>query len=338
MRTRDYSFNLPEAQIAQYPPEHRGTSRLMVLNRRDGSRAHDSITHLAEYLEPGTVLVLNDTRVRKARLYGLSDTGSRVEFLLIRRIGDASWKAVVSRSKKQRPGRGYTFPGGLKGTIGGGEEGIREIIFDRSVEEDYFEAHGHVPLPPYIRRPDTETDSERYQTVYSRTPGSSAAPTAGLHFTRELLEGLADRGLEIHYITLHVGLGTFLPIRTERVEDHRMHEESYEISARTASALAAARKEGRRICAVGTTSVRTLESAWQEGGPKPGRGSTSIYIYPGYRFRGVDCMLTNFHTPESSLLLLVSAFAGWERIKEAYEEAVQRGYRFFSYGDAMLIL
>jgi len=338
MLTRDYSFNLPEDRIAQYPSKNRGTSRLMVLNRTDGSRAHDSIKNLSGYIKPGTVLVLNDTRVRKSRLYGVSETGGRVEFLLIERTGTGSWKTIVSKSKKQRPGKRYSFKGGIKGTIGTGSGGIREIRFEPAIDESYLETHGHVPLPPYIRREDTPSDSERYQTVYSRSSGSSAAPTAGLHFTDEILEGLTRAGLEIVYVTLHVGLGTFLPIRSVRIEDHTMHEEQYEISEESAAALANARREGRNICAVGTTSVRTLESAWSDNGPTPGRGRTSIYIYPGYKFRAVDHMLTNFHTPESSLLLLVSAFAGWDTIKDAYEEAVELGYMFFSYGDAMLIL
>jgi len=337
MRTRDFFFNLPEEQIAQYPPENRGTSRLMVLNRDSGFRVHDSIGNLPAYLDPGTILVFNDTRVRKARLYGTSETGSRVEFLLLRRTGRFCWEAVVSKSRKQRPGRTYAFAGGVRGTVGAGSEGIRDVTFDTEIDEDYLEVHGHVPLPPYIRRTDTASDSERYQTVYARAVGSSAAPTAGLHFTEELLERLKLEGIDIVFVTLHVGLGTFLPIRAEYVEDHRMHEESFEISEETAGALRKARKEGRTICAVGTTSVRTLEAAWEVDGPRPGTGSTSIFIYPGYRFRGVDQMLTNFHTPGSSLLLMVSAFAGWDLIKDAYEEAVQRGYMFFSYGDAMLI-
>lgn len=309
----------------------------MVLNRRNGSVSHDRIAGLARHLKPGTVLVMNNTRVRKARIYAVSDTGGRVEFLLTEKIGPNTWMAVVSKSKKQRPGKRYTFDGGARGTIGGGSEGIRQVTFDTEIDDTYLEAHGHVPLPPYIRRHDTGIDAERYQTVYSQVTGSSAAPTAGLHFTDEHLASLSEGGIEIVYVTLHVGLGTFLPIRAEHVEDHSMHEEFYEISEETSGALTTARREGRAICAVGTTSVRTLESAWQGDGPVPGKGRTSIYIYPGYRFRAVDHLLTNFHTPQSSLLLLVSAFAGWDKIKAAYEEAVDREYMFFSYGDAMLI-
>jgi S-adenosylmethionine:tRNA ribosyltransferase-isomerase len=241
---------------------------------------------------------------------------------------------MAQRSKRRRPGSRYTFAGGLGAEI---TEGLRLLRFDSPVDEAWLDRHGHIPLPPYIKREDTPADSERYQTVYAAVPGSSAAPTAGLHFTREILAELEARGMGAAFITLHVGPSTFLPVRTANIEDHVMHEETYAIDEATAAKIEKARAEKRRIIAVGTTSLRTLESAWGEGRLRRGEASTSIFIYPGYTFKLADQLFTNFHTPESTLLMLVSAFAEREFILESYKEAVERGYRFFSYGDAMLI-
>jgi S-adenosylmethionine:tRNA ribosyltransferase-isomerase len=341
LRTDDFSFELPEELIAQYPPKRRGESRLLVLDRATGERSHSAARELALFVEPGTLMVFNDTRVRKARIYGEAlDTGSRVEFLLLRRSGPAEWEAASTKMKKQRPGRRYRFPEGVEAEVVGAsdEGGTRTLRFEPAIGEDYLERVGQVPLPPYIKREDEEADEERYQTVYAREVGSAACPTAGLHFTEGLLAALDARGVERASLTLHVGLGTFLPVRSESVEGHVMHEEEYSLPGETARAVMAAKAEGRPVLAVGTTSLRCLESAWDEGaGLRPGPGSTAIFIYPGYRFKAVDRLFTNFHTPRSTLLMLVSAFAGRERILAAYEEAVRMRYRFFSYGDAMLI-
>jgi len=358
VRTDDFSFELPEELIAQYPPERRGQSRLLVLDRATGARAHAMVRDLADYVEPGTLMVFNDSRVRKARLYGeAEDTGARVEFLLLKRRGAAEWEAAATKLKRQRPGRRYRFPEGVEAEIvaeatgaegAAGERGAegadtRVLCFEPPIDEAYLERVGHVPLPPYIKRDDGAADEERYQTVYSRAVGSAACPTAGLHFTEDILASLDARGIERRNVTLHVGLGTFLPVRSENIEDHSMHEEEFTVPKETADAVMEAKAEGRPVLAVGTTSLRTLESAWRdadgdrEAGLQEGPGSTRIFIYPGYRFRAVDRLFTNFHTPRSTLLMLVSAFAGRERILEAYAEAVRLRYRFFSYGDAMLI-
>lgn len=342
METTDFSFELPEELIAQHPPAERGKSRLMVLSRAERRREHRMAADLPELLEPGSLLVFNDSRVRKARLFGVSDaTGGEAEFLLLEKLGPCRWRTMAKRAKRRRAGSRYRF--GLEGAEGvsaeiDGEEGeFRFLRFDRDIDDLWLDRHGHVPLPPYIKRSDGAEDDERYQTVYARNTGSAAAPTAGLHFTEELLGRLDERGIERTFVTLHVGLGTFLPVRVRRLEDHAMHEESYFVSEETAAAVERAKAEGRPVVAVGTTSVRTLESAWRDGSLARGEGRTSIFIYPGYRFAVVDRLFTNFHTPESTLLMLVSAFAGRDFILESYREAVAEGYRFFSYGDAMYI-
>jgi S-adenosylmethionine:tRNA ribosyltransferase-isomerase len=273
-----------------------------------------------------------------------------VEFLLLERQGE-DWLALASRAKRQRPGKVFFLEGGIRGEIlprregeigeAGGEgnrTGLRGLRFTPPLTEDYLEKHGHIPLPPYIRRPDTDQDRERYQTVYARETGSAAAPTAGLHFTPELMDRVRERAWGVAWVTLHVGLGTFLPVRSPAVEDHRMHREVYTIRPEEAALINRARREGKKILAVGTTTLRALESACRRGEVAAGEGSTSIFIYPGYRFQMVDRLLTNFHTPESTLLMLVSALAGRRRILAAYAEAIKEGYRFFSFGDAMLIL
>jgi len=282
-------------------------------------------------------MVFNDSRVRRARLYAETPAGGKVELLLLRREGPALWAALTTRMAKLTPGKRLELPDGVEAEVVEARPDERAFRFSREIDDDYLERNGHLPLPPYIRREDAPADAERYQTVYAREHGSSAAPTAGLHFTREILAGLDAAGVELRFVTLHVGLGTFLPVRAEEIEDHRMHREEYSIPAATADAVNAAKREGRPVVAVGTTSVRTLESAWTDDGLPAASGSTNIFIYPGYRFKAVDMMFTNFHTPESTLLMLVSAFAGRERVLAAYEEAVRERYRFFSYGDAMLI-
>lgn len=349
MKTDDFSFELPEELIAQYPSERRGESRLLVLERRSGLRKHLFVRDLPGLVEAGTLMVFNDSRVRKARIYGEAlDNGSRTEFLLLRRLGQDRWEASCTKMKRQRLGRVYRFPEGLEaeivGVLADGERDATRILqFSPALEEDWLERNGHIPLPPYIRREDVDMDADRYQTVYARVPGSAASPTAGLHFTTALLDELRSVGVKMATVTLHVGLGTFLPVRAEQIEDHLMHEEEYTVSQEAAAAVNDAKAEGRPILAVGTTSIRTLESAWRpadEAGPaglRPGPGRTRIFIYPGYEWKLVDRVFTNFHTPKSTLLMLVAAFAGRELILETYAEAVEKRYRFFSYGDAMLI-
>ncbi|MFP4408891.1 MAG: tRNA preQ1(34) S-adenosylmethionine ribosyltransferase-isomerase QueA [Spirochaetaceae bacterium] len=363
METRAFSFDLPEELIAQHPTRERGKSRLMVADRETGLLVDTMVSSLHEHLEPGTVMVLNDSRVRKARIYATPVGGSApVEFLLVRPLTFApgpdagarhgkeeenetgppiatEWLATVNKAKRQRPGRRYTFPEGVEGEIVGSDERYRRVRFYGTVDEAYLERNGHVPLPPYIRREDTPADVDRYQTVYARRTGSVAAPTAGLHFTERILGALRGRGVEIYEITLHVGLGTFLPVTSETVEEHRMHSEEFTISDETAAAVERAKREGRPVLAVGTTSLRSLEAAWVPGEERLRRGDqeTDIFIYPGYTFQVVDQLFTNFHTPQSTLLMLVSAFAGRERLLSWYEHAVRERYRFFSYGDAMLM-
>jgi S-adenosylmethionine:tRNA ribosyltransferase-isomerase len=277
-------------------------------------------------------------------------SGAQAEFLLLKKenpLGEADgllWRAMARRSKRRHIGSRYIFEGGVEAEIVAVDEEFRILRFNRVIDETWLDLHGHIPLPPYINRPDTEKDSERYQTVYAAAAGSSAAPTAGLHFTRKLLAELEAAGMETAFITLHVGLGTFLPVRSDNIEDHKMHEEIYSIDEEAAGKIEKAKAEKRKILAVGTTSVRTLESAWEPsalasggGAFRRGEGATSIFIYPGYSFKVADMLFTNFHTPDSTLLMLVSAFAGRDFILESYRQAVEEGYRFFSYGDAMLI-
>jgi S-adenosylmethionine:tRNA ribosyltransferase-isomerase len=347
MKTSDFFFDLPPHLIAQHPPEQRGDSRLMVLNRLTRERTHRMVTDLPDILGGGKpLLVFNNSKVRKARLIGRAlPSGAPVEFLLLERSVSREWKVLVQRSKRRKAGSAYVFFDNDGNTIaqavmgeGGGGGGIRLLEFDRLIDDDWLDRYGHIPLPPYIKRTDNEADAERYQTVYAAACGSAAAPTAGLHFTRELLAQLDGAGIESAFVTLHVGLVTFLPVRSADIEDHVMHNETFFIDEETAAKVERAKAAGRKIIAVGTTSVRTLESAWDSGRLKTGEGGTSIFIYPGYRFNVVDALFTNFHTPESTLLMLVSAFAGRELILESYAEAINEGYRFFSYGDAMLIV
>jgi len=352
MKTNDFFFELPDHLIAQHPPEKRGQSRLMTLNRATGSRTHDSIKLLPDilcgesFLSPRSekpLLVFNDTKVRKARITGKHEqTGAEEEFLLLENKKGNLWKVMVKRVRRKKEGSVYVFSANdgtrtAKATAVGFEGEYLLLEFDRYLDDAWLEEYGHVPLPPYIKRKDTVADAERYQTIYAKHTGSSAAPTAGLHFTQELMDALSSRGIESAFVTLHVGLGTFLPVRSENVEDHVMHEEVFNIDEVNAVKIEAAKEKGRKIVAVGTTSVRTLESAFLQNRIKRGWQSTSIFIYPGYSFMAVDALFTNFHTPNSTLLMLVSAFAGRGLILESYAEAVREGYRFFSYGDAMLI-
>lgn len=338
MRTTDFSFDLPEELIAQFPTSARGASRLLVLDRASRERTHRRVAEIADLVEPGTLMVFNDSRVRKARLYGKPlDADGEVEFLLLDRLSPGLWRAMAKKAKRQRTGRRYAFPEGVGAAVEAEEGEFRLLRFDADVGDDWLDRNGHIPLPPYIKRADELEDSERYQTIYARAVGSAAAPTAGLHFTSEIMGALRGKGVRTAFVTLHVGLGTFLPVRSDKIEEHRMHEESYTIGDEAAAEVEAAKREGRPVLAVGTTSVRTLESAWTDDGLKRGAGRTAIFIYPGYRFKVVDRLFTNFHTPESTLLMLVSAFAGKDLVMDSYAEAVRERYRFFSYGDAMYI-
>ncbi|MGN0729169.1 tRNA preQ1(34) S-adenosylmethionine ribosyltransferase-isomerase QueA [Treponema sp.] len=345
MKTSDFYFDLPEELIAQKPSGVRGNDRLMFLDRISGVVSHYAMQDLSDLVEPGTLMVFNNSKVRRSRCYGIKcDSGREQEFMFLNQTspeGD-TWNTMAKGARKVKPGNSYRFPDGSTGTVvedsqNEGSE-FRTLRFPFRLTENWFEANGHIPLPPYIRREDDDTDSERYQTIYAKETGSAACPTAGLHFTEELLEKLRKKNVELEWITLHVGLGTFLPVRSSTVEEHKMHKEFYTIPYETAEKINAAKKAGRPVLAVGTTSVRTLESAAGEDGlVRGGTGSTSIFMYPGYKFKVVDQMFTNFHTPESTLIMLVSAFAGREHILNAYKTAVQEKYRFFSYGDAMLI-
>ena len=338
----DFDYDLPAELIAQEPPARRDAARLMLLDRTSGLIDERSITAFPELLNPGDLLVLNDTRVIPARLMGRKESGGRVEIFLVRRCPDEGecWLCLIRSSKPSRPGTRILLADGLTATVTGQDgDGTWTVSFEPAGGfSPWLERHGRMPLPPYIRREAEAGDRERYQTTFARQPGAVAAPTAGLHFTPELLDAVRTRGITVATLTLHVGLGTFLPVRVDNILDHRMHREFYRIPEETAQAVARCRREGGRIVAVGTTTTRALEHAAREDGiVRPGAGEADIFIYPGYRFRVVDALLTNFHLPKSTLLMLVSAFAGKETVRRAYDEAIRRGFRFFSYGDAMFI-
>lgn len=345
MLTKDFYFDLPDELIAQKPSGIRGEDRLMLLDRKTGAVSHWQMSDLPSLIPENALMVFNNSKVRRSRLYGIKEsTGRETEFLFLesRDCDGCCWKTMVKNAKKQRPGYKYTFPDGSVGTILENAEDtgteFRTLAFESPRTEEWFEKNGHIPLPPYIKREDTEEDSERYQNIYAQEVGSAACPTAGLHFTEHMLTELEQRGVERVWITLHVGLGTFLPVRAECIEDHKMHEELYTVTPEAAERINAAKRAGRPVIAVGTTSIRTLESAWSaESGVRAGTRRTSIFMYPGFTFHAADMLFTNFHTPESTLLMLVSAFAGYEHIMSAYRTAVQERYRFFSYGDAMFI-
>ena len=341
MKTSDFWYDLPEAQIAQTPAEPRDSSRLMVVDCGTGEIAHRVFRDLPEYLNPGDVLVVNETRVIPARLYGEKEgTGGAIEFLLLRRLNLTDWEVILRPGKKAKPGARFLFGGGaLRAEIlSVGEDGGRTVRFSwEGVFEEVLERLGQMPLPPYIH--EKLADPGRYQTVYAKTDGSAAAPTAGLHFTPELLEKIRAKGVDVVPVLLHVGLGTFRPVKEEDVENHRMHSEYYEVTAEQAARINAARARGGHVVCVGTTSVRTLETvADGRGTVHAGSGFTEIFIRPGVPLRAVDALVTNFHLPGSTLLMLVSAMMGRERALSAYNLAVREGYRFFSFGDAMLIL
>lgn len=340
MTTKDFYYDLPPELIAQTPLTDRTASRLLVVNKKTGKLAHKHFYDIVDYLNPGDCLVMNNTRVIPARLYGSKEkSGGKIEFLLLKRIGIDTWEVILKPGKKAKPGSLFEFGGGLlhAEVLSVAEDGKRIVKFEYDgIWEELLDKLGEMPLPPYIK--EKLTDKERYQTVYSKIEGSAAAPTAGLHFTKELLEKIKANGVKLAYLTLHVGLGTFRPVSAERIEDHIMHTEYYEISAETAEIINSCRKNGGRIIAVGTTSVRTLETVADDAGKvKSASGETNIFIYPGYKFKIVDCIITNFHLPESTLMMLVSAFAGKENIFNAYETAVKEKYRFFSFGDAMYL-
>lgn len=350
MKLTDFDFDLPEELIAQRPSGVRGQDKLMFLNRVTGETKDFMMDDLPDLISSDTLMVFNNSKVRRSRCYGIhildkeGQGGREQEFMFLNQMTPdlKTWHTMVKGAKKVKAGNKYRFSDGSIGEIIAheGDEGseFRTIQFDFPLDDAWFSKNGHIPLPPYIKREDDDTDSERYQTIYAKETGSSACPTAGLHFTDEMFKKLDAKGIERVFLTLHVGLGTFLPVRTENIEDHKMHEEVYTIPIDVAEKINKAKREGRPVLAVGTTSVRTLESASDENGfVKSGSSSTHIFMYPGYKFKCVDQMFTNFHTPESTLIMLVSAFAGREHILSAYKEAVQKKYRFFSYGDCMLI-
>lgn len=341
MNVSEFNFDLPQELIAQDPLEDRSSSRLLVLDKETGEIRHRGFRDLLSFLRAGDCLVINDTKVIPARLYGVKEeTGARIEVLLLKRKEKDVWETLVKPGKKARPGTVISFGEGiLRGEVTEvAEEGNRLIRFSyQGIFEEILDRLGQMPLPPYITH--ELRDKNRYQTVYARHDGSAAAPTAGLHFTEELLKEIEDMGVTIAHVTLHVGLGTFRPVKVENILDHHMHSEFYMVEEEEAEKVNRARREGGRVVCVGTTSCRTVESASDEDGIlKAGSGWTDIFIYPGYKFKVLDCLVTNFHLPESTLVMLVSALAGREHVLHAYQEAVREKYRFFSFGDAMLIM
>ncbi|MCX7773757.1 MAG: tRNA preQ1(34) S-adenosylmethionine ribosyltransferase-isomerase QueA [Clostridia bacterium] len=341
MNLKDFWYDLPERLIAQNPLEKRDMSRLLVLNRNEDSLEHRHFKDLTDYLEEGDCLVINNTRVLPARLLGEKEgSGGRIEFVLLKRMETDVWEVMLRPGRKAKPGSRFVFGNGLlkAEVIALAEEGNRTVRFSyEGIFEEILDKVGVMPLPPYIHA--TLEDRERYQTVYSKINGSAAAPTAGLHFTPELFARLKEKGVKVVEVTLHVGLGTFRPVKTENILEHHMHKEAYFITPEACEAINETKAQGKRVIAVGTTSVRVLETSANDAGTVlPGEGETDIFIYPGYRFKAVDALITNFHLPESTLIMLVSAFAGKDRVMEAYREAIANEYRFFSFGDAMLIV
>jgi S-adenosylmethionine:tRNA ribosyltransferase-isomerase len=336
MRLSDFHYELPADRIAQYPPARRGDSRLLVLDGPTGRTEDRHFQDLPDYLRPGDLLVFNDTRVIPARLHGVKDSGGRAEVLIERLLGPTRALAQVRASKPTRPGRQIRVGEGSLRVIDRQGE-LYELELEAGDLPSFLDRHGHVPLPPYILRTDEPADRDRYQTVYAARPGAVAAPTAGLHFDQAMLDRLAAQGVRFGRVTLHVGAGTFQPVRSDRLDEHVMHAEQVEVGEEVCALAADTRRGGGRIVAVGTTAVRSLETAAADGALRPYRGDTRLFIRPGYRFGSLDLLLTNFHLPESTLLMLVCAFAGVEPVMAAYRHAIHAGYRFFSYGDAMLI-
>lgn len=343
MKLSEFNYNLPEELIAQMPAEPRDQSRLLILNKKRGTITHHTFCEIIKYFQPGDVLVVNNSKVFPARLLGCrEDTGGKAEVLLNKNIENSIWEVM---GKNLKPGIKVVFKNSiLKATVIEKDEKIAQIKFNLSGEEFFTEIEkiGHTPLPPYIKKNDTKKDKNDYQTVYAKPIGSSAAPTAGLHFTEKLLDQIKAKGVEIIEVTLHVGLGTFAPVESENIEDHDIHSEYYTVEKEEFKKIIEAKKEGRRIIAVGTTSTRVLETVFNSSNSQsldPNfNGWTNIFIYPGYKFKCIDGLITNFHLPKSSLLMLVSAFAGKKNIDKSYQEAIEQNYRFFSYGDAMLIV
>ncbi len=336
MQVADFFFQLPDALIARHPLAERRASRLLVLEGETGKLSHRNFADLLDHVRPGDLMVFNNTRVIPARLFGQKATGGKLEILVERVVGNRSVLAHVRSSKSPKAGSKILLDGGGEAEMIARHDALFELEFDEDVLP-LLERIGHMPLPPYIDRPDDAADRERYQTVYAQRAGAVAAPTAGLHFDEALLQTLRESGVETAYVTLHVGAGTFQPVRVERIEEHHMHREWLEVGQDVVDAVAACRSRGGRVIAVGTTSVRSLETAARDGELKPFSGDTDIFIYPGKSFHVVDALVTNFHLPESTLLMLVSAFAGYQETMAAYAEAVAQRYRFFSYGDAMFI-
>lgn len=341
MKVADFNYELPKELIAQHPYDKRDEARLMVLDKAEEKIEHKVFKDVIDYLNPGDCLVINNTKVIPARLYGKKDTGANVEFLLLKRIEGDTWEAMVRPGNKLKPGSKVLFGDGLlKATVLEIlEGGNRKVEFEYDgIFNEILDQIGMMPLPPYITEASRE-DNEKYQTVYAKYEGSAAAPTAGLHFTEELLEKIKEKGIEVANVTLHVGIGTFRPVKVETVEEHEMHSEHYYIKKEDAEKINKAKQNGNRVIAVGTTSCRVLESvADEKGNVKEIEGDTSIFIYPGYKFKCIDCLITNFHLPESTLIMLVSSLAGKDFIMKAYNEAVEKEYKFFSFGDAMIIL
>ena len=341
LKKSDFYFDLPQELIAQDPLEDRSSSRLLVLDRKTGAVEHHTFKEIMNYVRSGDCLVLNNTKVIPARLMGVKeDTGAAIEVLLLKRRDSNVWETLVKPGKKARPGAKIVFGDGClrAEVLDVVEEGNRLLRFDyEGIFEEVLDRLGEMPLPPYITH--KLQDKNRYQTVYAKYEGSAAAPTAGLHFTEELLAQIEEMGVNIAYVTLHVGLGTFRPVKADNILEHHMHSEHYEVTPETAELINRTKESGGRVICVGTTSCRTVESAADENGRvQPGCGDTEIFIYPGYRFKVLDCLITNFHLPESTLVMLVSALAGRENVLAAYREAVEERYRFFSFGDAMLVI
>lgn len=339
MKKSDFYYDLPPELIAQTPLEQRSNSKLLVLSKQNGEIKHDAFFNILNYLKAGDCLVLNNTRVLPARLYGTrTDTGAVVEFVLLKQRGELLWECIAGPGKKAKTGNSFKFSDKLSATVTDVlEDGNRILKFECAGEfYSVLDEVGQMPLPPYIK--EKLKDKERYQTVYSKELGSAAAPTAGLHFTDEILEKLKENGVNVAFVTLHVGLGTFRPVKVEEITEHRMHSEHYFVSNESAELINRTKKNGGRVVCVGTTSCRTVESvAGLYGEMKECSGDTDIFIYPGYNFKCMDALITNFHLPESTLIMLVSAFAGYENTMRAYKEAVDQKYRFFSFGDAMFI-
>lgn len=338
MQVADFAFNLPDKLIARYPTEERSASRLMRLHGETGTVEHGQFADILGFLQPEDLLVLNNTKVIPARLYGAKESGGKIEILVERMLDDQRLLAHVRSSRSPKPGARLLLEGEVWATMVSRQDSLFELQLEGSETVlDVLQRLGHMPLPPYIDRPDETADRERYQTVFGEKHGAVAAPTAGLHFDEALLDAILAKGVRIVTITLHVGAGTFLPVKVDNIEDHHMHGEIVEVTEEVATAVKHTRANGGRVVAIGTTSVRALEAASAEGDIAAYAGETHIFIYPGYKFKSVDALLTNFHLSESTLLMLVSAFAGRDHVLAAYNEAVAQEYRFFSYGDAMLV-